>query len=775
MLKSKYLKVGDNLYFFNQIVKSDSTIEKTIEVSAHHTFIIDCSGSMYGEISSIRRDLYNKISTMLKPSDSVTLIWFSGKGECGVLLEDYRVNGAIELNKVKSLIDKYLTAQCLTSFKEPFVELKNVIKRVSERNPEMLHTMFFLTDGYDNKNSISDILKAVEDVKELLASAIIVEYGWYCNKQLLNEMATTIGGIHTFSKGFDEYEPYSEKVFNNSQSTKRRYISLENIPHKGVVFNIVDGDLITYLPNENNEIFVSADGELELFYFTSETPSGDFLGSENFISDSILNGDTSDSIFAGLYGAAFAYSRRSDYNMVSTVLKLIGDSRLITEKSNTFGTQKINELEAKFVGAMNNISERYQDGYNPDLEPAEDAYCVMDMLETLMSSDENLWYPRHDAFSYKRTGGKSIAKKSNMTDEDKEEIKRLTDSGDITALSAKMKEVEENTIETLKFEFNEEMPGCQISSLTWNETRANLSVLVNYKGYVNIPSNSFGINTKFDTQIFRNYTIIQDGVIWTYQLPVSLSQSTFDTLQSNGLLKGETYEAGKIYVLNYEKLPVINRQMVKSLSAEALFKKSHELAKLKASNYVFGQYKNRFFDRASKDFLDLYGEEATAWLKELGLTANGFSPKSTVEKMNEEIEVNTLEVKIKGLTANPTKKEFESAEKKIIAGLENSLSDKEALVAPAIKEFLAFEETIKSLSEDKRMKMIEEWIYAKSDNFRITKTQLMSQISKAKFLTIVGKSWFSEFASREDNEMTLPLDGANITCTVIDKQATIKL
>jgi hypothetical protein len=51
----------------------------------------------------------------------------------------------------------------------------------------------------------------------------------------------------------------------------------------------------------------------------------------------------------------------------------------------------------------------------------------------------------------------------------------------------------------------------------------------------------------------------------------------------------------------------------------------------------------------------------------------------------------------------------------------------------------------------------------------------MTEIAKAKFLTIVGKSWFQEFESREDNELTLLLDGQDTTCTVIDKQATIKL
>ena len=33
-----------------------------------------------------------------------------------------------------------------------------------------------------------------------------------------------------------------------------------------------------------------------------------------------------------------------------------------------------------------------------------------------------------------------------------------------------------------------------------------------------------------------------------------------------------------------------------------------KLAKLKASNYVFGQYKKRLFAGASKGFLDIYGE-----------------------------------------------------------------------------------------------------------------------------------------------------------------------
>lgn len=771
---SKFLKINNELNFYCQNVFSENIEKKEVKLSAHHSFIIDCSGSMYEELPAIRRDLHNKIATMLKPEDSVTIMWFSGKNEYGVLIEDYQIKSATSLSKVKELINKYLTPQGLTAFEGPLTELKAVINRVSKRDKNLLHTLFFLTDGYDNCSSSSDIIKAVENLNESLSSATIVEYGWYCNKQLLNEIATAIGGVHTFSENFDDYEPYVEKVFNNSALVERKYIKLDHSANDGVVFSVVDGDIITHLPNEDNEILVSVKNEVDIFYFTKETPSAKLLGDHNFISNSILSGDLEDSIFKGLYASAFVYSRKSDYNSVSEVLGFIGDVELINQKTNTFGTQKISELESRILESVNRSEMRFLDGYDPNLEPSEDAYCVLDMIDTLMSSEENLWYPKHKSFSYKRTSGKAVNKKPEIKLEDKEAVQSLLENNDFEGLESKLEEIKSKSTESLKFNFNEQMPGSPISNLTWNEKRANLSVLVEYEGYVNIPDNDFGIDTKFDTKIYRNYTIIQDGIIWTYELPVSLSESTFNTLQFHGLLIGEKYESGKIYILNFKKLPVINRAMAKSLSAEDLFKKSYELVTLKASNYVFGQYNKKFFDKASKSFIDTYGKEAADWLKEIGLTANGFSPKKTIEKMNEEIEVNTLEVKIKGLTSNPTKVDFENAEKKIIAGIDG-LSGKQALAAPAIREFLSFERTIDGLQEESKMNLIKEWIHAKSEDFRIRKNELMSEISRARFLTIVGKSWFKEFESREENQMTITFDDADIVCTVEDKQTTIKL
>ena len=765
-----YLKVKKGLFFANQVIKPESQKEKVVEVNTHHIFVIDCSGSMYGELSKIRTDLHNKISTSLKPKDSVTIIWFSGKNEFGVVIEDWSVNSVMDLKKVKDAIDKYLSPQGLTAFKQPLEEVKRVVDKVTKDKKGYLHSMFFLTDGCDNCWPTKEILGAVNKIKDSLNAATIVEYGWYCNRELMSNMAQELGGIHTVSKNFQEYEPYLSKQFTNDNKGKRKYVQLTETPEFGVVFNIVDGDVILYTPNENNEVLLSVDGETSLFFFTKNEPSGKLLGDSDYFDKAFGNGKyKKDELLAGAYASLFAFSRRSDYNMVSEMLKFIGDVDLIKQKANTFGTQKITELEQKFVDAINDPNKRYLQGYDPKAEPAEDAYCVLDMINDLMSDEENNWYPQHESFNYKRTGSKTVSKAGKVTDEDKNKLEKLLKENKLSDLQNALDEVKNKT-QDLEFNYDDKLQPCPISDLVWNETRANLSVLVLYKGYVNLPTNKFGLAEKFPTQIFRNYTIIKDGIIHMYQLPVSLSKSTFNKLQSHGLLKGESYKKGEIYILDYSEIPVINRKMVDTLSAKDLFHNQYELIKLQATNFVFNQLKKRLFDNASKKFVDSYGKEATDWLATLGLKEYGFNPAKLVEKDGEEIIVNTLEVKIDKLSSSFTKKDMDSLEIKLKAN--TALTPKESLMEPAVKEFEQFEKTLKGTDATK---LTEDWLYQKSKNFRAHKNKLMTEISKAKFLTIVGKSWFKEFTDRSQKEMTLKLDSKDVKFTVEDKLTPIKL
>lgn len=766
-----YLKIKKGLFFVNQTIKTESQKEKTVEVNTHHIFVIDCSGSMYGELPKIRTDLHNKISTVLKPKDSVTIIWFSGRNEFGVVIEDWTVNSPMDLKKVRDAINKYLTDQGLTAFKQPLEEVKRVVERVSKDKKGYLHSMFFLTDGCDNQWSTKEIISAVSSLKESLNAATIVEYGWYCNRELMSNMAQELGGIHTVSKDFQDYEPYMTKQFSSENKSKRKYVELESTPEFGVVFNIVDGDIILYTPNENNEVLLGVDGETNVFYFSKNEPTGKLLGDADYFDKTFANGKyKKDNIVTGAYASLFAFSRRSDYNMVSEMLKAIGDITLIKQKVNTFGTQKITELEQKFIDAVNDSSQRYVSGYDPNAEPAEDAYCVLDMITDLMSSEENNFYPQHEAFSYKRIGSKTVSKAGKVSDEDKAKLDALLKSNNLAGLQEAIEDVKNNLTSDLVFNYNDELQPCPISDLVWNETRANLSVKVEYKGYVNLPKNNFNLPEKFDTKIYRNYTIIKDGICHTYSLPVSLSNDTFKKLQDNDLLKGEKYKSGQIYVLEFSELPVINRKMVDTLSAKDLFQNEYELVKLQASNSYFNYLKKKLFKNASKGFMDLYGKDATDWLATLGLKDYGFNPPRTVEKQGEEISVNTLEIKIDKLSSSVTSKDIESTEKKMSTGV--ALTPKESLIEPYINEYNQFQ---KLLSGTNSEKLIEDWLYQKSNSFRGSKSKLMTDISKAKFLTIVGKSWFKEFTDRSQKEMTLSFDSKDVKFTVEDKISVIKL
>jgi uncharacterized protein YegL len=769
----KYLKIKDNLYLAQQVVKPEQQKEQVIELSTQHIFVIDCSGSMSGELSTIRKDLFNKISTILKPSDSVTIIWFSGRNQYGVILEDYTVHSNIALEKVREIINKYLTPQGLTAFKQPLEEVKSVIERVRGNNPNMLHSMFFLTDGYDNQFSTKEILKATSELSDYLNSATIVEYGWYCNRELLSQMAQEIGGVHTFSQNFQDYEPYLTKQFTADNRGKRTYIELSDTPSYDMVFNVVDGDVVMYKTNENNEILINVNGDTNIFYFTDSSvvdAGNNNVHNLDYVKEYFDNRVESEMI-QGLYASLFAFSRKSDYVMVSEILKALGDAHFITEKANTFGTQKINELEAKFLDAANDSSKRYIDGYNPNLEPAEDAYCVLDMMQDLMTQEGNYWYPQHEAFNYKRIGSKTIAKMTDLSEEDRQKIDDLLDSKKLDEAQQLLEEIKKNQPTQLKFHHFGALQAFPFYDLVWNETRANLSVQVNYKGHVELPDNEFGLPTQFPTNQFRNYTLIKDGIVYNYTLPISLGRETFNKLQSNGLLEGEYYEENKIYILEFSKLPVINRKMIGTLSATELFTNEWELLKLKSSNAVYNYYKKLKFQNTSKGFVEQFGKEATEWLATFGLKDYGFNPPKSVEKQGEQIDVNVLEVKIDKMSTTPGKKEIESAEKKINS--KDSLTPKEALVENAIKEVNQFTGLIKEVTNQD--KMLEDWLYQKSKFFRTEKNRLMSEISKAKFLTIVGKSWFKEFSDRSQNEMTLNLDSQDVKFKVEDKIETITI
>jgi len=184
-----------------QVINKKVVAPTITNVPTNHIIVVDCSGSMYGDIDKIRQHLKNKIPTLVKKDDTLTVIWFSGRNQYGVLFEGAEVHGLIDLTQINATIDRFLNTVGMTGFKQPLEEVLAVIKRISG----MQHSMIFMSDGYDNEWSKSEIIKECTALSDDLVSACFVEYGHYADHDMLLQMAEEVGGSLVQATDFSKY------------------------------------------------------------------------------------------------------------------------------------------------------------------------------------------------------------------------------------------------------------------------------------------------------------------------------------------------------------------------------------------------------------------------------------------------------------------------------------------------------------------------------------------------------------------------------------------
>jgi len=736
----------------NKIVLNDSAVEK-VKPATSRIFVFDVSGSMYGSLPQMKKHLKEKLFDQIPETDDVSLVYFSGRGEYGVLVEGVNVSKVKDLKSVYDKIDSLRTIG-LTGFLEPLKEVGQLVKRLPANN---IKEMFFLTDGYDNQWSEKEVLNQCKELISSVDNAYIVEYGWYCNTPLIKKMVETLNGVHLFSEDIVSYESIAEKVISEG-ATKKVKVQLPEKTRGGLAFYVYNNNVTIVMADEENMIAVPED-----------------LKEYGYLADKDLTDNLSvDSLS---YLALFAYASRKDAKTVYEILSKLGDVKLIKQYVNTFGKQDLIKFLDNVELAVKEESGRMVEGCDFNLVPSEDAYNVVQMIQDLMVKG-NLLYTDHDAFNYKRIGrAKEVVSVEERVAKVKEELANTTDADALKAQAEKM--VNLLNTEDLKFETEQNGKGIEISNLTWHESRPNLSVLVRREGFVQLPKNKFEIE-KLETFIYRNYTIIKDGILNMNRLPVSLTQETFEKLQSNGLLSNETYEQGKIYIIDFSSLPIINRKMVKTVSAKELFAKQLQVETIKGKNKVFKDYLKALEPKTSVGWKNQYGEEAVTWLSEMGLTEyNGFNPKVKSAESTDFYIGKELNVKVKGLSALP---KVSDVEKLLNEG--KKLGVKDLAMAEAITEFRTFvndklngkSEQDLSETEMETFKQTKiDYLKDRLEELKKEDKKLGLEMSKVKFATVIGQSWFIEFESEEDSVLEMDYFDTKATVSAEIKDIEVKI
>lgn len=701
-----------------------------VATKAHRVFVIDCSGSMTYDLPQLRQELKRRLPILTQEGDIVSLIWFSGRGQYGTLVEALPVRSLTDLAELNRAIDKWLRPMGMTGFVEPLGEVVTVTKR---------HTLpvhlFFMTDGYENQWGKHDVLAAAGASGNDVASATIVEYGWHCNHALLVEMAEKMGASLIVSDKFavlnEEWQRSLTKPVGGGKKVRIQIGYLPGMPD--YAFSIVDKDAVTF-KIENGEVLVPADlGEL---YVMSDQPD---------------NVTTSTPYYAALYVAA----QRMDTERVWKLLAALGDVALIKQFSTCFSAQDYADFTAAALDCVNYSEKRLSAGYNPNAVPDTNAYTLIDLLDLLAGDDQVRVYPSDPAWKYERIGAKrENASTFGQADKDTliQALEAATGAGELLRVREMISEI----VNRHEYRFVPVGGGVPIAALTYNEDRANVSIQVKIHGTVDLPSNRpEGLPEKFPTFVYRNYAVIKDGIRHGLLacLPVSMSQETFDALIDHGVLPvSEVWEAGKIFLLN-ANLPVVNQAMVSPKPSALTFFTNALLAlKAKADAKVYGSlWRAGGGERRSAGYDIVYGVAASDWLKEVGLTDHGgFAPQTVAVEPTDEYTAPTLEIKMKGLSSLP--KVADVIERRKTG---SKLTPSMQLMMDALDAYDAMLASPAYAAATNKDAFVNGWLDAKKWECTMDARRVAKELAKAKFAVLVGHAWFSEFAGLNENTLTV--------------------
>lgn len=707
----------------------DKAVVVDVVKNVNRIICIDCSGSMSSELPKIRHQLKNKLPQLVNVGDTVSIIWFSGRDEAGVLMTGVPIRSITDFTSINSVIDKWLKPVGLTGFVDPLQLVNTTLNTIENDNSSSL---LFLTDGYDNSWKESQILDTVKNLKVDVVS--FVEFGYYCNRSLMVKMAEAVGGNLVFNDNFEQYdETFSNFITTGVTSAKKIQVKIPD-SMLGYAYFIYNNE-ITSVVVENGVAMVP-EYVTEVFYMV----------------DRLTNHVGDEATYAGI----FTTSQRMLGNVVFDLLAITGDVRFYEMFANCFSKQDYAEFQTAIKSAVFDGSQRYVNGQDHKAIPKDDAFTVIDMLEVLSSDSDNKFHPYNDCFKYHRIGVAREQKSAVVTDAEKhavlDKLKMAKTKEDMDKANAELTELLAGKTE---YVFTPDaVDGGYPISLTYNESRANINILFRVSGTVGVDRE--GLPSQFPTFIYRNYTMVKDGIKHSSLdcLPFELSPKSFDILKAEGVVSGD-YESGKVYNLNVKKLPIINRKMVESISAEEFFINNVELTKLQSAAKVFNTLYKNLEEKKSVSFADTYGQENADWLKSIGVTDyNGFNPPSVKGEVKDVYKATEFNVKIAKCSSIPTinDKFIEKA-----TTTPDKLTLSESLCYPALKHCL----DSKSDDVGAYKKMLLE---NKDDVTKMTRAYIKN-LAKDKFTILVGHVWFKEFASMDENTMTVTVDGKDFVCT----------
>lgn len=694
----------------------------------NHVFIVDVSGSMYSTLPKIRHHLKTNLASLVKFNDTVSVLYFSSKGQFGAVFTAQKVRQLDDLTEINKLIDRFIKPTGCTGFVEP---LQLAIDIVDDLPAENANSLIFMTDGYDNEWSDKQILEVSSVVNKYYDSKTIIEYGWYCNHDLLVKMADAMAAIHVFSENYEKYEPEFEQAVEKS-GAKRKVIEVAGALQDGMTnFLYRDGEDIVVASIGGDKIFVP--DYVDQVWLTG-------FGAM----DSVVPGAFSDTdLYMMLYYALYANNAQS----VWKILAALGDVALIKAYSTTFSKQDRINMVALVKNCLNDHRCRFKMGKDHNAVPDADTDTILDVLNFLSDSGAQL-VTKPEILNYSGIGGKRVQRADDSDEKLADAIAQTEDKAERKKLAMELA-----TNQTWDPEFlpKDELGLTPITNLVLNSTRPNISVQTQVKGIIPVPDfiqEKYGLPDMLESHIWRNYTIVRDGIVNLRVLPVVynpgiMNQEFFESLSKFGVTadQPETLDDGRTIVcLSLENVPLMNLSMVQNLDSQEFAQSHLKLQELKARQKVMKFYREELVGKVNAlQLAGQYGEEAAEYLSSKGIRDYGFSPLTDAREATDMYYATELNVKIKGLSSLPS---VAAVQKKLDAGKALNIGDQ--MMAKVMADFNTFRNSEMVKASTVGDEILKEFITKETDATIQATRALNKKLASVLYGIVVGGAWFED-------------------------------
>lgn len=685
------IKVNNKLNLIKQPIKTTDNQTKSVSEPTDRILIFDRSGSMGWTLESLINDVAEQ-AKLFPDGDTFTAGWFSGSGQFGWICVGLSISE--NRDKIHDLLERYNRTVGMTNFSEILKDTEKVIDDLSPLKHKVALTFF--TDGYANQG-VDNIIGSLKAIAPKISSALFVGYGDWYERDLMSKMAKATSGILVHASNLEEYRKHSD-TFNKIEYTKK--VSVKILGNAQFVFSESQNGTFTSHLMDNNSVLVNED--TKNIYFLTE--------------DTVKSPETDIAEFeSAIYGVTKNFLQSGNYLLALDLLGKVGDVYFIDKINNSYTISEYGAVESELQEAVTNTSLRFKSGKNTNYVPKDDAFCILELMD-LLAKDENVKFlPYHPSFSYKKIG---------------RPVKTLEGYPKFEAAKTA------------------ESP---VASLTWSSKELNLSVLSRIPGTVTLDAEApkYGLDTLFNTFIWRNYSIVSDGKLNVTKLPVkNVSEDTLKVLRENNIIESEN---GTV-VLDLARIPMINRKIAFSYTnlndACKLVKKE---TALEFSNKVLGY----FFKQLPEDVQEKidavikpteFNTAQLAYLEKFGIKKDGsFDPPSEAADSTDILTVNEFEFSIDGLKTVPkiedVKKKVEDSKNKPV-----KFTTSQSMMSNEISAVMAEMSNHSDLQNGL-------WLKERLEANRKELRTLRSQLNKVKFAVILGKTNFDQLPTlAETNE-----------------------